>query len=159
MQCITLDGAKMTDRRTMHDSLAEAFSLPCHYGRNLDALWDCLTERHEGAEILFLSPEAMPEELFASLAALLLDLCRKGSGWKLTLSSPAAMPGRYRHFKGGEYECFGIALHSETLQPMVTYRALYGSGGLWVRPAAMWCETVSTAEGERPRFMRIDDEA
>lgn len=159
MHTITLDGAMMPDRSAMHDALAAAFSLPAYYGRNLDALWDCLTERHEGAEILFLSPERMPEDLFASLAALLLDLCREGGGWKLTLSSPAAMPGRYRHFKGGEYECLGIALHSETLQPMVTYRALYGSGGLWVRPAAMWGECVTTKDGERPRFMRIGDEA
>ena len=51
-------------------------------------------------------------------------------------------PGKYRHFKGGEYELMGIAKHSETLEPMVVYRALYGEGGLWVRPAAMWNETV-----------------
>ena len=51
-------------------------------------------------------------------------------------------PGRYRHFKGGEYQVFGVAKHSETLEPMVVYRALYGEGGLWVRPAAMWNETV-----------------
>ena len=51
-------------------------------------------------------------------------------------------PGRYRHFKGGEYELLGIAQHSETLEPMVVYKALYGEGGLWVRPAAMWTETV-----------------
>ena len=156
MHTITLDGAMMPDRSAMHDALAAAFSLPAYYGRNLDALWDCLTERHEGAEILFLSPEKMPEDLFASLAALLLDLCREGGGWKLTLSSPAAMPGRYRHFKGGEYECLGIALHSETLQPMVTYRALYGSGGLWVRPAAMWTEQVERDGYCGPRFVYIE---
>ena len=51
-------------------------------------------------------------------------------------------PGRYRHFKGGEYQVLGVAKHSETLEPMVVYRALYGEGGLWVRPAAMWNETV-----------------
>ena len=51
-------------------------------------------------------------------------------------------PGRYRHFKGGEYQVIGMAKHSETLEPMVVYRALYGEGGLWVRPAAMWNETV-----------------
>ena len=50
--------------------------------------------------------------------------------------------GRYRHFKGGEYEVIGIAKHSETCEPMVVYRALYGEGGLWVRPAAMFLETV-----------------
>ncbi|MCF2619337.1 DUF1653 domain-containing protein [Oscillibacter valericigenes] len=51
-------------------------------------------------------------------------------------------PGRYRHFKGNEYEAVGLAKHSETLEELVVYRALYGERGLWVRPAAMWNETV-----------------
>ncbi len=51
-------------------------------------------------------------------------------------------PGRYRHFKGGEYEVIGLAKHSETMEDMVIYRALYGERGLWVRPASMWNETV-----------------
>ena len=51
-------------------------------------------------------------------------------------------PGIYRHFKGNLYELVDIAKHSETLEPMVVYRALYGEGGLWVRPAAMWNEIV-----------------
>lgn len=51
-------------------------------------------------------------------------------------------PGRYRHFKGGEYEVIGLAKHSETMEDMVVYRALYGERGLWVRPASMWNETV-----------------
>ena len=50
--------------------------------------------------------------------------------------------GRYRHFKGNEYEVVAIARHSETTEPMVVYRKLYGDGGMWVRPAAMWNETV-----------------
>ena len=48
------------------------------------------------------------------------------------------LPGKYRHFKGGLYEVIGMASHSETLEEMVVYRALYGEGGLWVRPATMW---------------------
>lgn len=56
-------------------------------------------------------------------------------------------PGRWRHFKGKEYEVLGVATHSETLEPMVVYRALYGERGLWVRPASMWNETV-TRNGE-----------
>ncbi|MCC5023761.1 MAG: DUF1653 domain-containing protein [Candidatus Synoicihabitans palmerolidicus] len=56
------------------------------------------------------------------------------------------LPGRYRHYKGGrrggEYEVGGLARHSETLEPMVVYRALYGETGLWVRPAGMWNERV-----------------
>ena len=51
-------------------------------------------------------------------------------------------PGRYRHFKGNEYEVIGLARHSETQEEMVVYRALYGDFGLWVRPARMWNETV-----------------
>ena len=47
-------------------------------------------------------------------------------------------PGCYRHFKGGEYRVLGMARHSETGEDMVVYRALYGEGGVWVRPAAMW---------------------
>ena len=50
--------------------------------------------------------------------------------------------GRYRHFKGNEYEVTGIAKHSETEEDMVVYKALYGEGGLWVRPASMWNETI-----------------
>ena len=65
-------------------------------------------------------------------------------------------PGRYRHFKGNEYEVIGIAKHSETLEPMVVYRALYGEGGLWVRPAAMWNEQVEREDYSGPRFVYIE---
>ena len=65
-------------------------------------------------------------------------------------------PGKYRHFKGGEYELLGIARHSETLEPMVVYRALYGEGGLWVRPAAMWNEIVEKENYIGPRFILIE---
>ena len=51
--------------------------------------------------------------------------------------------GKYRHFKGNEYEVVAIAKHSETLEEMVVYKALYGDGGYWVRPASMWNETVT----------------
>lgn len=51
-------------------------------------------------------------------------------------------PGRYRHFKGKEYEVIGVANHSETMEELVVYRALYGERGLWVRPASMWNELV-----------------
>lgn len=66
-------------------------------------------------------------------------------------------PGRYRHFKGNEYEVLGIAAHSETLAPMVVYRALYGEGGLWVRPAEMWNEWVDRADYHGPRFVPVED--
>ena len=51
-------------------------------------------------------------------------------------------PGRYRHFKGNEYEVIGVARHSETLEELVVYRALYGDGGLWIRPLAMFLSPV-----------------
>ena len=65
-------------------------------------------------------------------------------------------PGRYRHFKGNDYEVIGIARHSETVEPLVVYRALYGEGGLWVRPAEMWNETVERGGRTYRRFCRAD---
>lgn len=67
-------------------------------------------------------------------------------------------PGRYRHFKGNEYEVLGTARHSETLEELVVYRALYGEGGLWVRPIAMWRETVRHEGKTLPRFAYIPKE-
>ena len=61
-------------------------------------------------------------------------------------------PGRYRHFKGGEYEVIRVGRHSETLEELVVYRALYGEQGLWVRPAAMWTEMVERDGKRFPRF-------
>ena len=66
-------------------------------------------------------------------------------------------PGKYRHFKGNEYEVIGVASHSETLEPMVIYRALYGEGGLWVRPLSMWEETVTRDGITQPRFTYIGE--
>ena len=60
--------------------------------------------------------------------------------------------GKYRHFKGNEYEVIGVARHSESLEEMVVYRALYGEGGLWVRPASMWNEVVIHNGKEVKRF-------
>ena len=65
--------------------------------------------------------------------------------------------GKYRHFKGNEYEVIGIARHSETLEEMVVYRALYGDGGIWVRPAKMWNETVERDGKAFQRFTYIDE--
>lgn len=66
-------------------------------------------------------------------------------------------PGKYRHYKGNEYEVLFVATHSEDLSEMVVYRALYGEGGVWVRPASMWNETVEI-DGKRVlRFTKIDD--
>ncbi len=64
--------------------------------------------------------------------------------------------GRYRHFKGNEYEVLYIAKHSETLEEMVVYRALYGERGIWVRPLSMWNETVEYNGAWVKRFEYID---
>ena len=66
-------------------------------------------------------------------------------------------PGRYRHFKGNEYEVLCLATHSETLEPMVVYRALYGERGVWVRPASMWNETVESDGQTYRRFTYIGE--
>ena len=66
-------------------------------------------------------------------------------------------PGRYRHFKGNEYEVIGIAKHSETTEEMVVYRALYGEHGFWVRPASMWNETIERDGMVYLRFTWIKD--
>lgn len=64
--------------------------------------------------------------------------------------------GRWRHFKGGEYEVIGVARHSETLELMVVYRALYGEGGLWTRPLSMWNDTVER-DGEIYKRFTFDE--
>ena len=68
---------------------------------------------------------------------------------------PPITPGRYRHYKGGEYEVIGIVRHSETLEALVLYRALYGARGLWVRPAAMFQEEVVIEGLRQPRFQHL----
>lgn len=62
-------------------------------------------------------------------------------------------PGIWRHFKGNRYQVIGMAKHSETLEDMVVYRALYGEGGLWVRPASMWLEKVERDGKTYQRFV------
>lgn len=64
--------------------------------------------------------------------------------------------GKYRHFKGKEYQVLGLATHSETLEPLVVYRALYGKYDLWVRPAAMWNEIVDAPDYHGPRFTYVE---
>ncbi len=71
---------------------------------------------------------------------------------------PNILPGKYRHFKGNEYELLFVARDSETLEPMVVYRALYGEGGIWVRPASMWSEEIERNGIKVKRFSRIGDE-
>lgn len=65
--------------------------------------------------------------------------------------------GKYRHFKGNEYEVIGLARHSETQEKLVVYRALYGERGLWVRPASMWNETVERDGKTFTRFTYVGE--
>ena len=67
-------------------------------------------------------------------------------------------PGLYRHYKGGLYRVLGTVRHSETLEPMTLYQALYGEQGLWVRPAAMFEESVVMDGEEKPRFERLQEQ-
>ncbi|CDS50596.1 FIG00932121: hypothetical protein [Polaromonas sp. CG9_12] len=68
------------------------------------------------------------------------------------------LPGLYRHYKDLPYEVIGTVRHSETLEPMTLYRALYGERGLWMRPAAMFNEEVVIDGVSQPRFARLPDE-
>jgi hypothetical protein len=69
----------------------------------------------------------------------------------------AIRPGRYRHYKGNEYEVIDVAYHSETEEAMVVYRKLYGDGSLWVRPVAMFIEDVPVDGQMLPRFEWIGE--
>ena len=64
----------------------------------------------------------------------------------------APVPGIYRHYKGSLYEVLGTAQHSENEEPLVVYRALYGEYDLWVRPLAMFMESVTKEGNTQPRF-------
>lgn len=75
---------------------------------------------------------------------------------KPPLPKCTAIPlGLYRHYKGNDYEVLGVARHSETEEEVVVYRALYGEHGLWVRPLAMFTETVEVAGHRVPRFRHV----
>lgn len=68
---------------------------------------------------------------------------------------PEILLGRYRHYKGGEYEVLGVARHSETLEPLVVYRPLYNQSGLWVRPYSMFVEQIDLDGRQQPRFAPV----
>jgi hypothetical protein len=74
------------------------------------------------------------------------------------MTTPDPPPGRYRHYKGNEYEVLGVARHSETDEELVVYRPLYGEVGLWVRPKAMFCESVSVDGQMVPRVQFLGEE-
>ncbi len=69
----------------------------------------------------------------------------------------AIRTGKYRHYKGNFYEVLSLGTHSETLETMVVYRALYGVKNIWIRPASMWNELVVTPDGEMKRFEYVGE--
>lgn len=73
------------------------------------------------------------------------------------MTSQQLKPGRYRHFKGNEYEVHGVARHSETEEQLVVYTPLYGEGGLWVRPLEMFTEEVERDGVVQPRFAYVGE--
>jgi hypothetical protein len=73
--------------------------------------------------------------------------------------APELASGRYRHYKGNDYEVIAVAKHSETLEPVVVYKALYGDGGLWVRPYGMFCEHVIVDGRPVRRFAPVESSA
>lgn len=76
----------------------------------------------------------------------------------MTTETQEIRPGRYRHYKGNFYQVLGVARHSETEEELVVYRCLYGDHSLWVRPLAMFTESVIVDGREVPRFARCEDE-
>lgn len=72
------------------------------------------------------------------------------------MTPPSITPGRYRHYKGNEYQLIDVARHSESGEWMALYRPLYGEQGLWVRPLAMFCETVIIDDIAQPRFALLE---
>ena len=73
------------------------------------------------------------------------------------LPLPQTQLGRYRHYKGGEYEVIGVARHSESLEPLVVYRPIYNNSGWWARPHAMFFGEVEIDGVRLPRFVRVTD--
>jgi hypothetical protein len=73
----------------------------------------------------------------------------------MTTNNATIRPGRYRHYKGNFYEVIGMARHSETEEEMVVYRCLYGDHSLWVRPLALFMDTVTVDGREVPRFALV----
>ena len=102
----------------------------------------------EHNDLKWITRDEIPQYEFCPADTQILNQIRE-------TAEPSIKPGVYRHFKGNEYEAIGIAKHSETLEPMVVYRALYGERGLWVRPASMWLQIVQTPEGEVKRFTYV----
>ena len=126
--------------------------LPLHSGGAVAAVLDLdspLPDRFSAAD----------EDGLRAFAAALDELTEYGDHAPVREPAPlpALKPGRYRHFKGKEYELLTVARHSESGEAMVVYRALYGEGGVWVRPASMWSEEIAHDGVTQPRFTFIGE--
>lgn len=153
-----LDGKKMTDREHMHDQLSDVFHFPEYYGRNLDALYDLLSQETEPRQIILNNPADIAEELYESLMVLFLDLTKECTNYQFVLEADAAKPQRkYLHYKGNEYKVLSLSLHSETLEVYVNYEALYGSQLMWVRPLRLWQKPVNKDGQQVSRFTLIEE--
>lgn len=106
----------------------------------------------EDAALAFQPPEWFGEDVTYDSGYTNAALSRKAE------EESEVRPGRYRHFKGNEYQVLSLARHSETQEPMVVYQALYGERGIWVRPAAMWNEEVTRDGVTYQRFTYIEQE-
>ena len=103
------------------------------------------------------STPTMTSPLHAASASLTTEMTAEPlAPMDLSIQVP---PGLYRHYKGRLYQVLGTARHSESLEPMTVYRALYGEHGLWVRPAAMFAEEITIDGVQRKRFQRVEGEA
>ncbi len=85
-------------------------------------------------------------------------MCRSKYNIREYITMYRIKKGKYRHYKGNEYEVIGMAKHSETLEDMVIYRALYGAGDTWVRPASMWDEEINVNGKIIKRFTLVENE-
>ena len=110
------------------------------------------------ADEMGLFPADLPRGVLSEDEAynVLMEYGRREKERAFAEAAAAIPPGRYRHFRGNEYEVIGVAKHSEDESPMVVYRALYGDGCLWTRPAHMWNETVTRDGVTYRRFERTD---
>ncbi len=107
----------------------------------------------EHCDLRYITPEEIPDFAFCPADESILARIRENAHVR---KQAEIRPGRYRHFKGNEYEVICIARHSETLEDMVVYRALYGNGDVWVRPASMWNEIIERNGQTFRRFTYIN---
>lgn len=112
-----LDGARMGSRAELHDALAAAFSLPTHYGRNLDALWDCLTEQREGTEVILTSPKPCPKRCSPRLRPCFSTLRARAAAGAFRLNPQLHGRGATATLKAGNMNAWGLRSIPKRLPP------------------------------------------